>query len=253
MSEYEELPTTVAVAWGLRDAASRPRRRGLSLARIVEAGIRVATAEGLPAVSMNRVAAELGAAPMSLYRHLAAKDELLAHMVDSVYQLAPTPPDAGESWRDGLRRWAAGYLTILRRHPWVLRIPIGGPPLMPNQVLWLERGLQCLQNTRLAADEKPSTLLLIDGFVRSQATLEADLQVAARTSGTPLEQVGTAYGRTLARLTDAARFPAIHALLEARVFDGEAPLDHDFTFGLGRILDGIDVLVRAREQGGAAT
>ena len=73
----------------------RPRAGGPSLQRIVEAAIGVATAEGLPSVSMNRVAAELGAAPMSLYRHLSAKDELLAHMVDAVYGLVPDAPAPG--------------------------------------------------------------------------------------------------------------------------------------------------------------
>jgi AcrR family transcriptional regulator len=245
MTDNEELPVAVAAAWGLREGA-RPRARGLSLGRIVDAGIRVAIAEGLAAVSMNRVAAELGAAPMSLYRHLTAKDELLAHMVDTAYASAPAPPEAGESWRDGLNRWASGHLVVLRRHPWILRIPIGGPPIMPNHVLWFERGLACLRDTRLLPAEKPSVLLLVNGFVRNQATLEADLTIAARAAGVAPEEAGAAYSRRLARLTGAERFPAIRALLEAHVFDGSATIVDDFRFGLDRILDGVEALVRAR-------
>lgn len=238
----------MATAWGLREGASRPRARGLSLGRIVDAGIRVATADGLAAVSMNRVAAELGAAPMSLYRHLTAKDELFAHMMDTAYGQVPAPPEPGESWRDGLNRWAGAHMAIVRRHPWLLRIPIGGPPLMPNHVLWFERGLQCLRDTRLSPPEKPSVLLLINGFVRNQATLEADLTIAARASGVQPEEAGLAYGRTLSRLADANRFPAVRALLDARVFEGEGTVIDDFRFGLDRILDGIEVLVRARDR-----
>ena len=248
MTQSEELPASVATAWGLRDSAARPRARGLSLRRIVEAGIRVATADGLAAVSMNRVATELGAAPMSLYRHLTAKDELLAHMMDTAFAPVPEPPEPGESWRAGLNRWASAHLAIVRRHPWVLRIPVGGPPTMPNHVLWFERGLACLRDTRLRAAEKPSVLLLVDGFVRNRATLEADLMIAARASGVPPEQAGVAYSRLLARLTDADRFPAVRELLEARVFDGEDTVIDDFRFGLDRILDGIEVLVRARDR-----
>lgn len=251
MTPNEELPASVAAAWGLRESAARPRALGLSLGRIVAAGIRVATADGLAAVSMNRVAAELGAAPMSLYRHFTAKDELLAHMMDTAYAPVPATPDLGEPWRDGLSRWASDHLAIVRRHPWLLRIPIGGPPLMPNHVLWFERGLACLRDTRLHPQEKPSVLLLVNGFVRNQATLEADLMIAARAAGVALEQAGVHYSRMLSRLAAAERFPAIRALIDARVFDGDGTVIDDFRFGLDRILDGVEVLVRAREAASA--
>ena len=209
----------------------------------------MAASEGLAAVSMSRVASELGAATMSLYRHLSAKDELLAYMVDAAFVDAPPAFGPEDTWRAGLTRWAALHLEVLRRHPWLVRVPISGPPLMPNQVLWFERGLACLRDTRLAEPEKPSVLLLVNGFVRNQATLEADLLLAARMSGIAPEHVGASYGDLLARLTAAERFPAIHALLAAGVFAGEGALEDDFQFGLDRILDGLDVLIRARAAG----
>lgn len=252
MTDRQLLPASVSAAWGLKDGTARRRPHGLSLERIVEAGIRVATSEGLAAVSMNRVARELGAAPMSLYRHLAAKDELLAHMVDAVFADAPSAPEPDAAWRSGMAGWASAHLGVLRRHPWLVRVPIGGPPVMPNQVLWFERGLACLRDTRLREAEKPSTLLLVNGFVRNQATLESDLMIAARASGTSPEDVGAGYSALLARLTDAERFPSLHALLAARVFIGDGAIEDDFQFGLDRILDGIDVLVRARAADAAA-
>jgi AcrR family transcriptional regulator len=245
-SVKQELPASVAAAWGVRATQPRPRKHGLSLQRIIEAGIRVATSDGLAAVSMSRVASELGAATMSLYRHLSAKDELLAHMVDAVFVDAPPALGPSDSWRAGLSRWAALHLAVLRRHPWVVRVPISGPPLMPNQVLWFERGIACLRDTRLAEAEKPSVLLLVNGFVRNQATLEADLILASRTSGLAPEHVAASYSHLLARLTDAVSFPAIQGLLAAGVFVGEGAIEDDFQFGLDRILDGIDVLIRAR-------
>jgi AcrR family transcriptional regulator len=245
----EEVPATLAAAWGLRAGPSRPRPGGLSLARIVAAGIRLATAEGLGAVSMNRVAGELGAATMSLYRHVASKDELIAQMMDAAFADPPPQSALGDDWRAVLAHWATAYVMVLRRHPWLVRVPIGGPPLMPNQVLWFERGLACLRETALAEAEKPSVLLLVNGFVRNQATLEADLQIAARASGVSPEQAGQGYSDLLARLIDAERFPAIQALLTARVFSGDGTVHDDFQFGLDRILDGIEVLVRARAGG----
>ena len=133
---------------------------------------------------MSRVASELGAATMSLYRHVSAKDELLAHMVDAVFADAPDR-------RRTRRELAARPGTLGDRAPggaaapsWLVRVPISGPPLMPNQVLWFERGLACLRTRGCAEAEKPSMLLLVNGFVRNQATLEADLLIAARISGT---------------------------------------------------------------------
>src|SRR5215472_7517901 len=86
-----ELPAHVAAAWGVRGRPHKGPKPGLSLDRIVAAAVHVADTEGLAAVSMSRVATELGAAPMSLYRYVAAKDELLALMVDAAYG----PPPAG--------------------------------------------------------------------------------------------------------------------------------------------------------------
>jgi AcrR family transcriptional regulator len=247
------MPRAVAAAWRGREPGTRGRRPGLSLATIVDAGVRVAVADGLAAVSMSRVAHEIGAATMSLYRHVSAKDELLAHMVDAAFGTAPDPPATRETWRAGLTRWAYAHLTVLRRHRWLVRVPISGPPLMPNQVLWFERGLQCLGDTPLPAAEKPGVLLLVSGFVRNEATLEADLLQAAQASGLRLEDAGAAYGRLLGGLIDAHRYPALQAVLDARTFDPPGTPDDQVQFGLDRILDGIDVLIRTRGPNDVST
>ena len=92
------LPGSVAAAWGVRERSHKGPKPALSLGRIVDAAVRVADAEGLDAVSMGRVAAELGAAPMSLYRHVSAKEELLTLMVDAARgrpRTVRTPARAG--------------------------------------------------------------------------------------------------------------------------------------------------------------
>jgi len=240
----QSLPDSIRAAWG---AGSRPRKGpkpGLSLQQIVRAAIDVASAEGLAAVSMSRVAAELGAAPMSLYRYLAAKDELLALMVDAAFQAVPAPTAPGEYWRAALSRWSREHRAVLRRYPWVLRIPIKGPPIMPNQVTWFERGLDCLREMQLSAPEKVSVLLLVNGFVRNESLLTADLEIAASASGSPVEP--TAYGTVLSELLDPARFPALTAVIAEGAFAGPDDPDAEFNFGLARILDGVEALVVER-------
>src|SRR5688572_33096520 len=109
------LPASLLAAWGRHDRPARGPRPGLSLARIVDAAVDVAASEGLAAVSMNRVAAELGTAPMSLYRYVAAKDELLELMVDAGVGPPPELTD-GVGWRAGLAAWAQAVRAALRRN-----------------------------------------------------------------------------------------------------------------------------------------
>lgn len=234
------MPASLIAAWGLRQRPSRGPRPGLSLARIVEAGVNVASTDGLAAVSMARVAKELGTSTMSLYRYVAAKDELLILMVDAALGPPPAPdPEAG--WRMRLSDWAWGYHRRLSAHPWAVRVPITEPPTTPNQVAWMESALSSLHDTGLSEDEKASVLLLLSGYVRNDATLTVELTA----SGFISDEAMLGYSRRLARLTDPERFPAIRALLKAGVFDRADPPEKEFSFGLERILDGIEALIRS--------
>src|SRR5262245_59691645 len=129
-----EIPPGVAAAWGVRERPHKGPKPALSLPRIVDAGVRVADAEGLDAVSMGRRAAEPKAAPMSLYRHVSSKEDLLRLMVDTAWGDSTGPLSAGESWRDGLSRWAWAMRAALRRHPWAARLPISGLPILPREI-----------------------------------------------------------------------------------------------------------------------
>src|ERR1700683_649093 len=123
----DELPAAVAAAWGVRAHPGKGPKPGLSLERIVAAAGKIASRDGLGAVSVSRGAAELGASTMSLYRYVNAKDELVKLMIDAAWG---PPPDAepGTGWRAGMSRWAWGMRIALRRHPWTAKGPIRGAP-----------------------------------------------------------------------------------------------------------------------------
>jgi AcrR family transcriptional regulator len=244
------VPGTVAAAWGVRERRHKGPKPGLSLGRIVEAAVRVADTEGLDAVSMGRVAAELGTAPMSLYRHVSAKEELLTLMVDAAWGPAPDRPVPdgpvpGEDWRAGLARWAWAMRAGARRHPWVVRIPLNGLPIMPNEVAWFENALACLAGTGLSEARKASVIMLLSGYVRNVATTEADIGAAILASGLDPDQWMASYPRMLAELADPLRFPALTRFIAAGVFDVADDPDDEFIFGLDRILDGVAVLIEA--------
>jgi AcrR family transcriptional regulator len=238
-----ELPATVAAAWGVRERSQKGPKPGLSLARIVDAGVRIADAEGLDAVSMGRVAASLDTAPMSLYRHVSSKDELVRLMVDAAWGDSPGPVLSEEGWRAGLSRWAWGFRAALQRHPWAGRLPISGLPIMPREIAWFEDALACLADTGLTEARKASVIMLLSGYVRNLAATEADIAAAVAASGLGVDEWMASYPRMLGQLTDPRRFPALTAFIAAGVFDTADSPDDEFIFGLGRILDGVGVLI----------
>ena len=244
METRPAIPDAVAAAWGVRD---RTRRKGpkpaLTLSRIVRAAIRVADAEGLEAISMARVAAEAGTAPMSLYRHVSGKEQLLELMGDAAWGAPPPSPAPGESWREGLSRWTWTMRRAAARHPWAARLPITSLPVLPNQVGWFENALSCMRDTGLSEARKASVILLLSGYVRNVATTEMDIAAAMRDSGLAPDAWMARYGTLLRELTDAERFPALTAFLDAGVFDVADGPDDEFVFGLERILDGVAALV----------
>jgi AcrR family transcriptional regulator len=237
--EEVAIPPSIELAWGRRERGTRGPKPGLTLDRIVAAGIKVALTDGIAAVSMARVASELGVGTMSLYRYVAAKDELLSLMVDTGLGAPPAAHHATD-WREGLKRWAVGVRDAYRRHPWSLRVPITAPPLGPNNVAWLEAALRALSDTPLSEQQKLSCILLVSGFVRNDATLTADFA-----AGGASEPGRLRYGAVLSRLINAQSFPALHQAIATGSLDDDDDIDAEFNFGIERILDGIDALIRA--------
>jgi AcrR family transcriptional regulator len=231
------IPPSLELAWGLREEGTRGPRRGLTLERIVDAGIELAATGGVGALSMAKIAKRLGVGTMSLYRYVAAKDELLTLMVDSGLGTPPPLPKRG-GWRAGLTAWCDGMRAAYRRHPWALKVPIAAPPLGPNNVAWLNRALESLAGTRLSEQDKLSSVLLLSGFVRNEATLTADFAAAFGE-----EQVMPGYGTLLLQITSAGEFPALHRAIASGALDDEDDMDLEYRFGMARILDGIGELI----------
>ena len=237
------LPPSIALAWGRAERPRRGPKPGLSLERIVAAGIHLAATDGLGSVSMGRVAAELGASTMALYRYVPAKDDLLMLMVDTAFGPAPGAAQPGDGWRAGLARWAAGIRAAYRRHPWVLRVPLSGELLLcPNNIAWMEDALQCLAGTPLPEQQKLSAILLVSGFVRNQATLADDI---AGGSGEAPEIPGL--GAAMSALIGQDGYPALRQAIASGALDDDDGVDDEFGFGLARILDGLEVLITGTE------
>lgn len=245
-----QLSVSIQEAWGLRPPPVKGPKPNLALPDIVGAGVDIADAEGVGSVSMGRIAADLGVSAMSLYRYVGSKDELLDLMVDAAYGPAP---QAGTDWREGLTRWAVAQHDRLRAHGWAAQLPMHELPATPNQIAWLESGLACLGRSGLQEWEKLSTVLMLGNMVRSHVALSTQVSVlAARVGSTPRHAVA-GYGELLGELADPDLFPALHAAIDAHVFERETAVGSEFRYGLDRLLDGVQALSdqRAAADGGS--
>jgi AcrR family transcriptional regulator len=240
------LPPGIAAAWGIRGPTKGPRPK-LTLHAVVRAGIEIADEEGLDAVSMQRVAKRLNASPMGLYRYVASKDELLTLMLDAALGTTP-PPERQENWRDGLERCARVLAEAMRAHPWTPYVPVSGPPLGPNSVAWFDQALRSLGPTGLDEGEKASVVLMVSGYVSNHVRLMGQVHERFLAAAASPDEAMRSWAGALRSVAAPARFPALHAVLDAGVFDRADPPEEEFAFGLERILDGVEVLVRRRQS-----
>ena len=181
--EQRPLPPGLDLLWGRRERGRRGPRPGLSADAIVEAAVRVADAEGLEAISMARVAAELGVTTMALYRYVASKDELLQLMFDASALGAESLVLEGDGWRSRLRAWAIIQRDMLDSHPWITQMPMPAPPLAPNSLHFVERALQALDGTGLTGAEKMRVIGLLASYSLNEARMANDAARAARGAG----------------------------------------------------------------------
>jgi AcrR family transcriptional regulator len=247
------LPPGLDLLWGRRERGKRGPRPGLSADAIVEAAIKVADAEGLEAVSMARVAAALGFTPMSLYRHVANKEELLQLMWNGSALGADKLVIEGDGWRARLRHWAVIQRDMLDQHPWVTQMPMAAPPAAPNTLHFVELGLATMDETGLTGSDKLRVIGLISSYTLNEAKMAADAMRAAKAgaaaggSGAGSEDGTTGappdFEAVLREVLDEPTYPRLHAIAWAPQA-GEPPTEREqFLSGLDVILDGVQALV----------
>lgn len=246
MTDTSALPGVIQAAWGLKERPTKGPKPALSVDRIVAAAVEVARAEGFGAVSMSRVAGELSTSTMSLYRYVANKDELTVLMLEAAVGSAPEPRRPDEAWRAALERWAWAMLEMMREQRWFLQVPVAGPPATPRQLAWAEVGLGALADSGLTEAEKMSVVMLLIGFVRSDATLFGQISDATAAVGRTPDAMMVEYGGLLRALVTADRFPMLRRVIDDGVMDRADHPDTEFTFGLARLLDGVEMLIDSR-------
>ncbi|MGV9394217.1 TetR/AcrR family transcriptional regulator [Streptomyces olivaceus] len=243
-----DLGRTLELLWDTGRRPSRGPRPGLTLERIVAAAVEVADREGLGAVSMRRIATELGTGAMSLYRYVPGKGELIDLMLDRVQRPSEDPADLGDGdWRSALHALGHATLALYRRHTWLLDVNQSRPVLGPSALDGMEKVLARIRAMGLSDPELVSAIVMIDGYVVGAARTQVYEQEAGRSSGLTDAQFWEAQRSTLERAMAGGRYPVLASLSEGTFGTG---FDH-FEFGLQRILDGLEVLVARRRAADA--
>ncbi|SDS03764.1 regulatory protein, tetR family [Brevibacterium sandarakinum] len=203
----------------------------LSRERIVTAAIEIADEAGLEAMTMKRVAARLGAGAMSLYRHVADKDELIGAMVEQVTGEYAYPDQDGLGWREAMHVLARQDWAAFLAHPWMLTATATvTPPFGTASLAAMEWALTALEEADLPPDAAARVVMTINNYVQGSARVVL---------GDRQSEVGDDPGRTWQhRLhdVDLGDFPRLSRLIAHPLPAGERDW---FIQGLDVILDGV--------------
>jgi DNA-binding transcriptional regulator YhcF (GntR family) len=237
----EDLVVTRPGSGTVVRAPDPPTRRrapdqGLSTDRIVATAMAVADAESLEAVSMRRLAAELGVGPMSLYRHVAGRDALELLLVRAVLRAHPLPEPGPPGWRAKLELVCRVQWRAYRAHPWLPElISMTRPVLVPEATAHTEWTLQALAGLPLTQAERLREALTLPAVVRGLAASLAAETRAERETGQDNDQWWVTLDSEVRALLSSGRFPHLAAVQGQALEDMDALLEH----ALKRHLDGL--------------
>ena len=234
-------------------------RPGLSVEMIVEAGIAVADADGMPGLSMRAVGERLGRTAMALYTYVANKNELVDLMYDRTLGELPTDYSGHREWRDALTAWARDTWDFYLRHPWLLQVSQARSVLGPNEFQSVETLVVVLDRLELPAKEVRRLVGTLTTYVRGAVRLVAEARAAQAETGVSDDEWWLTRSALLQEVAPdfGERYPALTRMESERAFqleDETVPyLEQEaretFRSGLATVLDGIEVAVRRARIG----
>lgn len=234
------LSRSLALLWRGQEPVVNGPKPALTLERIVTAAVELADREGLAALSMRRVATELGVGTMSLYRHVPGKGELLDLMLDHVNGPPPAPAEHRRGWRHSMELLARGTWQRYLSHPWLIQVNQTRPILGPHALAGFDIALAALDGLGLTGREKVAVILAVDHYVTGTARTYALRRQVVQETGITDEEFWAAQAPVLTRAIADGNYPEIARLPEdAFSIDGEEALE----FGLTPLLDGLETLI----------
>jgi AcrR family transcriptional regulator len=225
------------VIWARPERTGRGPKPAFTRADIAAAAVRIADAEGLDAVSMRHVAAELGCGTMSLYNYVPRKEDLYELMIDAIGAEHEMFEPTGD-WRADMLRNAEETRAIMRRHTWVPRLMPGVFAFGPNSLRYLEHCLACLEPLDVPAATKTELIALLNGVVTTYTA--NDIATVERTRSMPwsVEEENAVRMAYLGSQVATGAYPRLAAAFMEQ--SGPVDLESVFRRALERVLDAYD-------------
>ncbi|GAA4203754.1 TetR/AcrR family transcriptional regulator C-terminal domain-containing protein [Streptosporangium oxazolinicum] len=226
--------------WERLERADKSARPTLSAHRIARAAVDIADADGLDAITMRRLATELGVGPMAAYRHVSGRDDVVELMVDLVYGEVDVPRDAG--WRETMRALALGVHALVLKHAWLTQLSTAQAAyeLTPNRMALAERTLAALRETDLDVDTAITVFRTVTAYVHGATAAEVGLRRLASDRGWATgDETRTGLSAQMGWLLNTGRYPEFERY--TREATRKDDLRWQFETGLEHVLDGIAV------------
>ena len=218
-----------------RPTPSPESRVPLSRERVLGAAVLLADEDGIASLTMRALGLRLGVEAMSLYNHVANKDDILDGMVDLVVGEIDLPADTA-AWKDAMRRRAISARAVFSRHPWASGLIDSRVSSGPARLRYLDWVLGTLRRAGFTLEMAARAFAVLDsyiyGFERQQVNVSAGPDVEP-------EELAEAFLSAL----PAGEYPYLREMAVAHALDSGQDDSADFDFGLGLILDGLERLL----------
>ncbi len=209
---------------------AEPAAQRLSRERVLGAAIGIADREGIDALTMRRLAGELDAGAMSVYYHVANKDEILDGMLEMVVGEMELPPQTPD-WKAALKRAAISAHEVLMRHPWATALLLSRPVVSPTRFRQMDAILGCLRGAGFSAEQTDLAYHVLDSHIMGFTLWLVGIRAG-------LERLGLVTNAFDLFDADALPHLAEHAREHLRERGPDEP--GPFAFGLDLILDGLE-------------
>lgn len=215
-----------------KPASRAATRTPLSRNKVLKAAIKLADKHDIESLSMRKLAQSLGVEAMSLYNHVANKEDVLDGIVDIVVSEIDVP-SIGDDWRAAMRQRAVSAHSVLLRHPWASMLIVSRINVGPAMLRYVNATIGCLYEAGFSYNLADHAWNAIDSYIYGFTIQELSFPFE------PSEYANTA--QDYLSLVPSDQYPYLNALAQ-KVIDGTHEGVHDFGFGLEFILEGLEKL-----------
>ena len=213
----------------------RPRTP-LNKTLVIAGAIELADEIGIDALTIRRLAAKLGVKPMSIYHHVANKDEILDGMVDVVFSEIDRP-ETDTDWKAAIRGRAVSARTVLARHRWATPMMESRPTPGPETLSHHDTVIGCFRRAGFSIEMTAHAYALVDNYIYGFALQEASLPA---TGGEEIANLA----ETIIEPLPADDYPHLVELATEYIMQPGYDFGNEFDFGLELILDGLEAAAR---------